>query len=88
MGTRWYGAAVAEPISVPGARGNVSHSNVPHVSAANIVSSYQRSGITEGLRRRKNHEENSESVWSSSNFFLARHIFIFNAAVSNYMKRA
>jgi len=34
------------------------------------------------VRTRRNYEEKRESVWSSSNLFLARHIFIFNAAVS------
>ena len=36
-----------------------------------------------GGRTRGNQEEKSESVWSSSNLFLARHMFIFNAAVSD-----
>jgi hypothetical protein len=43
-------------------------------------------GSAVGLRTRKNYEENRESVWSSSNFFRARHIFIFNAAVSNNVR--
>lgn len=39
-----------------------------------------------GLRTRRNNQEKRESVWSCSNLFLARHIFIFNAAVSDHTK--
>ena len=92
-GVRYYGATVGKkPTSdfgaVSGVRWNVLHSNVPLISVASIIASREYSGCFRGQGIRKNYEENSESVWSSSNFFLAKHIFIFNAAVSNNTKRA